>query len=510
MSSLNFFKTNIVDSSKIIFTFFASQYSKCNRIPVFIGLFVISIYCLFSSDTAYAQTAPDLKATIQVSTGEDGHILNDTDYASKLDLRANTTITIQSSSPIYGLYLFWNKPANEWTLKSGEKVTTYGQYEMLHEYVKVEQPSPTITMTIPTDGAILCEIQLFGEGDIPSNVQTWLPPCETADILLFPTHAGDESLVFGGTIPYYAGELGRKVQVSYIVRHYPDEVYREHEKLDALWAMGLRNYPVMGKFEDKLTSGHVTPASRYDYDAVLEYIVTQIRRFKPLVVLGHDLQGEYGHGLHIVSAEAVSQSMKFAPDKTYHIASADQYGLWEQSKTYLHLYKTNSIHMNWTTKLSKFNGKTALELAKAGFKCNDSQQWTNFEVSDTGSYNCADFGLYLSSVGPDKKGADFLENIIPYGEKKNISDKPTTSTEKLNADISDVEDTASSPAESVPNSNPAAESAPNESSSSASNQSKSFEQSYIDIEPLVLKVGFIGMMIVAAASFLSLFIRKDN
>ena len=37
---------------------------------------------------------------------------------------------------------------------------------------------------------------------------------EDADMLLLPTHADDEHLWFGGTMPYYAGELGYKVQVG--------------------------------------------------------------------------------------------------------------------------------------------------------------------------------------------------------------------------------------------------------------------------------------------------------
>lgn len=472
----------------------------------FFGLFVLLFFCFVLNDTAYAETAANLKPTITLSTGEDSTALNDVDYASSFEFKAQTTITLQATSPIYGIYLYWDHPSNGWTLQSGSSTATYGQYQMLHEYVKIDNPSTTVTITIPDNGAILCEVQAFGYGDLPSDIQTWLPPCEQADILLFPTHAGDESLVFGGTIPYYAGELSRNVQVAYLVKHYPDESYREHEKLNALWAMGLRNYPVMGTFEDAFTSGHVTDSARYDYDAVLEYIVTQIRRFQPLVVLGHDLNGEYGHGLHVVAAKAVSQSMNFSKDSTYHTPSVDQYGVWEQDKTYLHSYKVNSIHMNWNIALTKFGGKTALQLADEGFKLNDSQQWTNFQVSDTGLYNCADFGLYLSSVGPDKKGGDFMENLTPYAERMNTNsnaNEPTSISEPSSTTVSE----SSAPADSA-----ASESASINETTEASSSSRlqSFEQSYLEIEPLVLKVGAICIVLVAIGSFLSLFIHKKN
>ncbi|CVI72795.1 1D-myo-inositol 2-acetamido-2-deoxy-alpha-D-glucopyranoside deacetylase [Clostridiales bacterium CHKCI001] len=472
----------------------------------FFGLLVILFFCFVSNDTVSAETAANLKPTITLSTGEDSTALNDVNYASSFEFKAQTTITLQAASPIYGVYLYWDRPSSGWTLQSGNSVVTYGQYEMLHEYVKVDHPSNTVTITIPDNGAILCEIQAFGYGDLPSDIQTWLPPCEQADILLFPTHAGDESLVFGGTIPYYAGEMGRNVQVAYLVKHYPDESYREHEKLNALWAMGLRNYPVMGTFEDTFTSGHVTDSARYDYDAVLEYVVTQIRRFKPLVVLGHDLNGEYGHGLHVVGAKAVSQSMNFSKDSTYNIASVDQYGVWEQDKTYLHSYKVNSIHMNWNIALTKFNGKTALQLADEGFKLNDSQQWTGFQVSDTGLYNCADFGLYLSSVGPDKKGGDFMENITPYAERINANSNANEST-SASEPSSTVSSESSAPTDSATSQST---SVSESTETSTSGRLQSFEQSYLEIEPLALKVGGICIVLVAIGSFISLFIKKKN
>ena len=161
--------------------------------------------------------------------------------------------------------------------------------------------------------------------------------------------------------------------------------------------------------------------------------------------------------------------------------------------------------MNWNTPLTKFNGKTALELAKEGFKLNDSQQWTGFQVSDTGLYNCADFGLYLSSVGPDKKGGDFMENITPYAERINTNSSTSVPESSASADASSTvssEDSTST------------ESAASESStineSKEPSHLRSFEQSYLEIEPLVLKVGGVCIVLVAIGSFLSLFIKKKN
>lgn len=43
----------------------------------------------------------------------------------------------------------------------------------------------------------LCEVRLFTTGAAPADVQVWQPPCEQADVLLFPSHADDDVIFFG-------------------------------------------------------------------------------------------------------------------------------------------------------------------------------------------------------------------------------------------------------------------------------------------------------------------------
>ena len=68
--------------------------------------------------------------------------------------------------------------------------------------------------------------------------------------------------------------------------------------------------------------------------------------------------------------------------------------------------------MNWDKPLSHFGGRTAFEMAEAGFACHVSQQ-EYFKVGRRGVFDCAAFGLYYTGVGPDTKldDPDFFENI---------------------------------------------------------------------------------------------------
>ena len=114
----------------------------------------------------------------------------------------------------------------------------------LNEYIALDAGTETVRIR-PKDGKgrlFIAELHVFGEGDVPDWVQQWEAPLDKADLLALAAHPDDELLFLGGTIPYYAGEMGRKVQVAYLV---PTMPYRRLELLDGLWLCGVKNYPMI-------------------------------------------------------------------------------------------------------------------------------------------------------------------------------------------------------------------------------------------------------------------------
>ena len=101
-------------------------------------------------------------------------------------------------------------------------------------------------------------------------------------------------------MPTYAGERGYKVQVAYLTNHWA-EPYRPHELLNGLWTVGIRAYPVIGEFIDYYSDNLEHAKGLYDRDRVIEHQVEMIRRFRPEVIIGHDIDGEYGHGVHMLN-----------------------------------------------------------------------------------------------------------------------------------------------------------------------------------------------------------------
>lgn len=365
-------------------------------------------------------------------------------------------ITITNADGIAGIYVEFDRVPAPWTVTNsatGDSIIC-GEYAFLHEYTDVsglgEELPETIVLQFSA-GTVIADVYAFTAGERPEWVQAWEPPCESADLLLFTSHSDDEQLFFAGLLPLYAGEKNVQVQVAYIVQHFEANGVanhvRPHEQLDGLWTVGVRNYPVMTDFPDLYAESKnretafsqavkVYESAGIAYEDFLEYITECLRRFKPLVVVSHDLDGEYGHGTHVVCAKALTEAIYIAADDTQFLESFDRYGIWEPEKLYLHLYGQNPIVMDYDVPLESFEGKTAFEVTQDGFACHKSQHWTWFykwiygtaerpvnKATDIRSYSPCQFGLYYTKVGLDVQGGDFLENVITYEERREIAEK---------------------------------------------------------------------------------------
>ena len=355
--------------------------------------------------------ATDLTKTtaISLSSGDDSSFLKDQSYATKKTLNGGTTITITNDSGIKGIYIIWEQPPKEWQLDINGVSLTYGKYGFIHEYIAMDDTVKKAVIHIPSGGAIIADISTFSVGTVPSWVQVWKPPYEEADMVVLPTHADDEFLFFGGTMPYYAGELGLKVQVVYLTNHWA-EYYRPHELLNGLWEVGITAYPVIGPFTDIYSTSLEHAMTLYPINDVIGFQVQMIRRFKPKVIIAQDFNGEYGHGVHRLNTYTLSKALEISNDVNSYAESATKYGIWDVPKTYVHLYEKNQLTMNWDVPLDSFGGTTAFDMAVRGFAKHKSQQ-TYYKVGREGVFNCMLFGLYRSTVGEDIKKNDFLENI---------------------------------------------------------------------------------------------------
>lgn len=461
-----------------------------------------------------AAAADAVQLTAAIIADGSAALLTDGSVNTYLSVPQGGSITLATEGEaIAGVYLQFDKIPAEWTCTGPLGAAACGTNHFLHEYVDVAAaigPARTLTLTFP-EGAVIAELSVWSAGELPDTVQRWEPPYEQADLLLFSTHSDDEHLFFAGILPTCI-DRGLSAQVVYMTQHFDNTHNRPHEQLDGLWAVGVRHYPIVGPFPDLYATALDTARTLYasygyQEEDFVAYAVEQLRRFKPQVVIGHDPNGEYSHGAHMVNTAALRTALELSADPTAYTASADQWGVWDVPKTYLHLWPERTVVMNWDTPLASYGGMTAFAVSRLGYDCHVSQHWTWFTrwvrgttdapitaAAQINSYSPCRYGLYRTTVGDDTPGVnDFFENITPYAEQR-PPEPETAAPEK-------VEPTA---AETTRPPAPATTTSPSTTSAPAVGEASGLPVS------VILPIGIAIILIVAVSSVLGPVGRKKK
>lgn len=280
------------------------------------------------------------------------------------------------------------------------------------------------------NGMQISEVTLFSQGVLPEEIHVWQPPLNKADLMVVSAHCDDELIFFGGTIPYYAGERGLAVQVVYMAN---GDRARVDEALNGLWHAGVRNSPVFLPLKDVYTESLKRMLLNWGEEETTGMLVDLIRRFRPEVIVSHDLNGEYGHAAHMATAYCLREAVPKAASEQAYPDSANKYGVWQVKKLYLHLYPEQKIRMDWNKPLAVFGGKTALEIANEAYHMHVSQLEYHSDVYGEGEYSSFDYGLAMTELGPDEAKNDFFEHVDPKALSNYIAPTPQPTANAANA-----------------------------------------------------------------------------
>ena len=186
----------------------------------------------------------------------------------------------------------------------------------------------------------------------------------------------------------------------------------------------MRTYPLIGSFPD-IKSYRVSELYQEwgGQNAVDQYVVRLLRRYRPEVVVTQAYDGEYGHAAHRLCPDTLTRAIALAADAAYDPSSAGQYGTWQVKKCYVHKTVADmpATVMNWRQPLDSFGGKTAFEMAEEAYKLHKSQPQTPvkngraffYVVPEDEENSSFIFTLVHSTVGADQAGGDFFEHLRP-------------------------------------------------------------------------------------------------
>ena len=349
------------------------------------------------------------------------HELTDGSYARDYRTRApnglsSLRVTAPEGEVVGAVYIQWHSlprplliqvpgEGDEWVTVSECDGDFYAQYIPIPELSDFR----LVCREDPSERMEICEMKVLSPGTPPEDIQLWQKPGDKVDMMLIAGHPDDELLWFGGLLPYYGGELGKNVLVICAAMN---RSIRRLELLDALWACGVRTHPIHCMLYDFTTGDMKEVLHKWGGEEKLEEMFTGFyRRYKPDVVVLHDVNGEYGHGIHRAVSWLGRKCAELSKEAWAYPEQAELYGLWDVPKIYIHLYPENQIRMNWHQPLKAFGGKTALKAAQEAMLMHKTQIEHGWAVQDGGEMDNELYGLYRTLVGPDLKKNDLMENI---------------------------------------------------------------------------------------------------
>lgn len=279
---------------------------------------------------------------------------------------------------------------------------------MIGLYYELDEATREVIVSTTDAGKALCEARVYEKDRVPEMVQQWEQLPEKLDMLVISTHQDDEMLFFGGTIPYYAMQ-GKKVGVVYMANCSRE---RYAEAMDGLWSCGLKYHPIFVGFRDVKLDSYNDTVDIWGMDNTVNTLVDLIRKYRPEVIVTHDINGEYGHNQHKVTCAAVRSAVSQAGDPAISPDSASTYGTWTPKKLYIHLFDQNEIYMSvYDEPVEELGGMSMTQIATIGYSKHVSQQ-NYFSMEEHGvKYDNRKYGLAFTTVGEDVEKNDFFENV---------------------------------------------------------------------------------------------------
>jgi len=288
-----------------------------------------------------------------------------------------------------------------------------------------EMMSWDLTMENNTADFIRDEVYVYDEILLPEN-EFEGQLVNNTDVLLLSSHADDEQLFFAGLLPYYSIVRGLNVQVVYATDN-SESSGRIQERENALFAVGIKHKCDSFGYPDLFSEskeGALKSLSSYGIseEDIINDIHNMILKYQPKVIVTHDVNGEYSHGMHILVSSCIQRCLEL---------HSSEYGFLQ--KVYLHLYDDNQISLDVIDEqFDELDGLSPFQYTQEyGFALHKSQHWTWFygwiygkngntitKASEIRTYSPLKYGLVYGDGALDESHNDVFEGVQSYKEEE--------------------------------------------------------------------------------------------
>ncbi len=298
------------------------------------------------------------------------------------------TIQVDLPDGAQGLYLQWYEVTSQYTIAQldagGATLLEEGAQPFINAYYPLDSQTASVVITL-LGKASLSTIAVYGEGELPSDVQIW-NQASAADLLVVASTAATALDEFFGVIAAYA--CNHDIPTALVVMSLSTRSAQE-ELLDSLWYAGYDTYPVFGEFYCENNKLYNMVRSDWGRKTVLTFLQGYIESLSPKVIVTHmDDETSPDGATQFTGEYAIRAAADTGVQKIY-LASAD-----------------GTTKLDDAVPLNGCDGKTVLELASEVFQLCPTRHAAESELIPTSS-----FKLESSAVGDDSAGNDLFENI---------------------------------------------------------------------------------------------------
>lgn len=291
---------------------------------------------------------------------------SDDRYNSRVSFTKDEVLTIGVPSDAGGIYVAWYtapESALVEMLDSAETVlsSTAASTELLNDYYAVPAGCTSIRISGKKAFAI-SEIRVFDTETPPEELTIMAEQKTQPEVMLVLAHTADEAYYFGSLLPYCRSE---DVAVVFLMSYSRET---QQQAIELQYALGSRTQPIFGGFT--YFRSYMSSDKMYammDEDEISAYMLQLIRKYQPNVLITHDIAGEGGDCLHVLTATQVQLAAERAAIEKYDYASTAEYGVWQVRAVYQHRSEGTNPLYDTKAPLSEYGGLSTVELAQICF-----------------------------------------------------------------------------------------------------------------------------------------------